>query len=846
MICLSLLPGLYDSAWAKDFVHPGILHTQQDLDRMREKVAAKAQPWYQGWQMLDHSPYANLNWQPRPQEEIRRGGGSKGGENYILLARDIAVAYNCALHWHITGDKRYADKTVEILNGWGGTLKKVGGDSNGALAAGTYGYQFAVVAELMRDYPGFSGDPFKQFKTMMRDVFYPYNKDFLQRHNGTCDSHYRTNWDACNLASIIAIGVLCDDDQLVNEAVNYYKNGHGNGNVHHAFPILHPGDLAQLEESGRDQPHAGLGIGWLGAVCQIAWDQGIDLYGYDDNRLLKAAQYYAKYNLGYHVPYRAYNTCDPHVEAAISPDGRGRYMPFWERIYNHYVVLKKLDAPYVTCYAQRARPEGGAGHFGTNSGGFDMLGFGTLTCTLLPEVPPALPIPWQRADIGNVAVSGNSWIEDGSYFLKGSGKEIWGKLDSFHYLYQTRTGEVQITARVANWNNTSNAWARSGVMIRQSLDADSPHVTMAVTPGKGVTFTYRDQHGGDTHQKEAGNITAPCYVRLLRTGSTITGSYSQNGAEWTELASRTMAMDSSVLVGLPICSNDDGRVSMAQLDRVVINGKTITRPDTPGDFHASVRASNQVNLSWQSTRLAASYTVQRALVGSDEWIIVAQGVDEPHFTDTTVNGRTAYNYRVIAVNGSGNSLPSSIASITTPGEPIFKQTFDDQPGGVLTLNGKDDYALPQGCFSPLNDAWSIRMRVNLAKLQTWARIFDCGIGTSYYMMLTPKGGKNNAVRFVIAEFHHPWRHEEVIEGSEPLPVNQWVNVVVTQQGNLGRLYVDGKLVGQNEKMTNRPFKLGYTTHNSLGKSSFNNDPLFKGQIDDFAIFNRVLNADELQ
>jgi hypothetical protein len=114
------------------------------------------------------------------------------------------------------------------------------------------------------------------------------------------------------------------------------------------------------------------------------------------------------------------------------------------------------------------------------------------------------------------------------------------------------------------------------------------------------------------------------------------------------------------------------------------------------------------------------------------------------------------------------------------------------------------------------------------------------------MMLTPKGGKNNAVRFVIAEFHHPWRHEEVIEGSEPLPVNQWVNVVVTQQGNLGRLYVDGKLVGQNEKMTNRPFKLGYTTHNSLGKSSFNNDPLFKGQIDDFAIFNRVLNADELQ
>jgi len=51
-------------------------------------------------------------------------------------------------------------------------------------------------------------------------------------------------------------------------------------------------------------------------------------------------------------------------------------------VYNHYVNRKGLAAPNCARYAQKARPEGGGGNYGPNSGGYDQLGYGTLTCSL--------------------------------------------------------------------------------------------------------------------------------------------------------------------------------------------------------------------------------------------------------------------------------------------------------------------------------------------------------------------------------------------------------------------------------------------------------------------------------
>lgn len=79
--------------------HVGGLHTEEDFERIREKLKAGESPWVEGYEVLKNSKYAQLSFQTYPTEIIVRGGGS--GENYMNAARGAAAAYQLALRWKI-------------------------------------------------------------------------------------------------------------------------------------------------------------------------------------------------------------------------------------------------------------------------------------------------------------------------------------------------------------------------------------------------------------------------------------------------------------------------------------------------------------------------------------------------------------------------------------------------------------------------------------------------------------------------------------------------------------------------------------------------------------------------
>ncbi|MFE2407272.1 alginate lyase family protein [Kitasatospora sp. NPDC059408] len=385
------------AAPAPAFAHPGLLHAQADLDRITAKVNAGAQPYLAGWQRLTANRHAQSGWKANPQAVVYRGGDAS--QNFPTLYNDVHAAYQNALRWRVSGDRAHGDAARDILNAWSGTLKQVTGSADRFLAAGIQGYQFANAAELMRGYPGFDLD---RFKTMMLQVFYPVCDDFLRHHNGAFITNYYASWDLLALCCVFATGVLCDDRAKVDQAVEYYRNGAGNGSLRHAIPYVHPGGLAQFQESGRDQGHCTLSVGLMGALCEMAWNQGIDLYGEDDNRFLKGAEYVAKYNLGEDVPFTrlTFQQGAPGVwsktvdDTAPSADGRGDLRPIWAMIQNHYVNRRGLAAPYGTAMAAKVGAEGGGGDYGPNSGGFDQLGFGTLAFTrdsAAAQMPPSAP-----------------------------------------------------------------------------------------------------------------------------------------------------------------------------------------------------------------------------------------------------------------------------------------------------------------------------------------------------------------------------------------------------------------------------------------------------------------------
>lgn len=108
----------------------------------------------------------------------------------------------------------------------------------------------------------------------LKDTFYSVSNMFLKNHNGgQGNMHYWLNWDLAQMTSILSIGILCDDNVLINQAIVYFKNEEGRykeaGNIKNAVPFLHQDPdsdeiLGQCEESGRDQGHATLCVSLWG------------------------------------------------------------------------------------------------------------------------------------------------------------------------------------------------------------------------------------------------------------------------------------------------------------------------------------------------------------------------------------------------------------------------------------------------------------------------------------------------------------------------------------------------------------------------------------------------------
>ena len=178
--------------------------------------------------------------------------------------------------------------------------------------------------------------------------------------------------------------------------------------------------------------------------------------------------------------------------------------------------------------------------------------------------------------------------ETGTYTITGEGADIWGNTDAFHYVYMKLTGDGEISARVVSNGTGSNAWAKGGVMIRETTAHDSKQMLMGMTGGEGggIAFQGRAETGGNSSSFH-GDVTAapPYWVKLTRVGNDITGSYSADGVEWTPMADTSpdnsgftitnpqpVEMADPVLIGLFVTSHADGENRTYVFDNVDIQG----------------------------------------------------------------------------------------------------------------------------------------------------------------------------------------------------------------------------------------------------------------------------------
>jgi hypothetical protein len=176
---------------------------------------------------------------------------------------------------------------------------------------------------------------------------------------------------------------------------------------------------------------------------------------------------------------------------------------------------------------------------------------------------------WLRGDAASFVE-----VSPGTLIMNGTGTDIWNNDDQFRFAFKQLKGNGSITAKVESVANT-NAWAKAGVMIRESLDSASVHAMNIVSAASGISFQRRIASADVSTSTDATGLLAPYWVKLTRNGTTFTAQHSADGVTWVDIAvtpAVTITMANDVFIGLAVTSHAAGVVCGARFSSVSTTG----------------------------------------------------------------------------------------------------------------------------------------------------------------------------------------------------------------------------------------------------------------------------------
>lgn len=304
-----------------------------------------------------------------------------------------------------------------------------------------------------------------------------------------------------------------------------------------------------------------------------------------------------------------------------------------------------LTAPvFSTSLAGQGVAEFGWNRFINDS--FLALGGGGTQYTFTSALPPA----WTSVDIGSIGLAGDASVNgSGELHVGGAGADVWGGSDSFQFTSSPATGAAELIARVRHERNT-HPFAKAGLMIRESQNADARHVILDAKPDGTAEFMTRSSTGGSTTYLGGATLSFRPWLRLSSTGTVVTGSVSSDGTNWTVVGSVDFPIDRGYL-GFAVTSHDPGAVNQALFDSVTLTtGGSSEGPPSPWAF-SDIGA---VGSAGHATGGGADFQVGGA--GADIW----GGADSFAYLYQPISGDGGVR---VVVNSIQNTHPFAKAGI---------------------------------------------------------------------------------------------------------------------------------------------------------------------------------------
>jgi regulation of enolase protein 1 (concanavalin A-like superfamily) len=267
---------------------------------------------------------------------------------------------------------------------------------------------------------------------------------------------------------------------------------------------------------------------------------------------------------------------------------------------------------------------------------------------------------WTRTGIGTVAATGTVTYGATSMSVTSNGNDVNGTSDQLSFVYRQITGNATVIAKVTSLPALT-AFSQVGVMIRESLAANARHGYAVTTAGNGTSFRRRTSVGGATASTAALDFSAPggaavtaSWLKLQRTASVITASWSSDGVVWSQIAAATVTLPSTAYVGIAVSSHSTTAITATVSNVLVVGNGTLDAGLTGADIGAPALSGG----SWAS---AGAMTLDGAGTG------IAGTTDQFRFVYKSMAGDMDIVTRVVSFESATTNARAGIMVRSTTG-----------------------------------------------------------------------------------------------------------------------------------------------------------------------------------
>lgn len=353
---------------------------------------------------------------------------------------------------------------------------------------------------------------------------------------------------------------------------------------------------------------------------------------------------------------------------------------------------------------------------------------------------------WTTTDIGGATPGGLEVLADGRWLVSGGGNDVFNDHDDFRFVHRSASGGAGWWTRLDRMDATDR-YAKAGVMIRESIDANAAHALLHALPDGRVVFAERRENGKNTQEQTLAVSGFPVGLGMERDGGELVLHFTDAEGEWqsTRVPGPRFADGS---IGLAVLAHDE-----AALCQTVFAEPSVTPPTARLAEDANALAVNLLmNPSFETIE-----NNQDAADRAKQWNRWGHWLNRQEGWSPVRSGKAIQAYHHWQIDSTDNSGIWQDVADLEPGQAYEFEVYANRDAGQADKATPASVELRLEALQPDGSVLTLASRSypakDLAEGEGWSRLTLSGDATDSTMRVllivypADEGPRDGALKF---------------------------------------------------------------------------------------------------